>query len=110
MSPLHKQHSVSRANTYNYRLATASVEAFVEKYARVTIFMAKKLEFPVWKFKENLKTLFMYYNVRWNVVRETMKYLEKQNLVPYLSQYTKDEFLEYLTTVKSLVVDDLLKS
>lgn len=94
---------------YPFHYSARIVEKFVEKYARATIFCAKKLGISPREFKWSLIVLFAKSNNRWNSVRDAIKYVEKNNMYNYLSKYDADMLAKYLTFVRYICEDSLLE-
>jgi len=90
---------------YSYELASSVIENFCTKYTRATLFFAKKLLMDPKNFKYTLIKLFMYNNVRWNIIRDCLKKVDKEDMYFELARLTKPEFIKYLTAVRSLVED-----
>lgn len=93
---------------YPYLYAESVVDAFIEKYARVTIFVAKKSGYTVREFRYRLIKLFMDNNVRWNTLREVLKYVDKHQLYDEIAFLSKRDFQKYLTAIKALSHDSFM--
>lgn len=105
--PFPSEKSVRR-RVYSFRNALDAVRPFTISYARATNFIAKKLGFDPKDFVDSLIRLYIYQNPRWNVVRDTIKKVERWNMYEELAQYGRDDLLKYLTCVKTLVEDEYI--
>lgn len=101
-------HTTLRHNVYDFRYAARIVEAFVEKYARATIFVAAILNVDPKILKYALINTFQRNNSLWNILRESIKRIETHNMYPEIRQLDDDERRAYLTYVKFIVTDDWL--
>jgi hypothetical protein len=108
-SQTHRKLRTADQTTYSYGYSAKIIEEFVEKYARATIFVARKLGFTPREFKHSLIVLFQFRNGKWNSVRDTLKYIDKHRLYGEIQGYEYTIFLKYLTSVRSLVEDILLE-
>ncbi len=91
---------------YPYLFAYGVVDRFVEKYARATIFIAKKMELPPKELKMRLIVAFMERNIQWQRARELIKRVENESMYEYLDPLTPAEARKYLTYVGQIVTDD----
>lgn len=90
---------------YSWQFAHDVVWNFLESYSRVTIFFAKKLGIEPKEYTNQLIEIFRYKNVRWRILREVMKYVQKHGLMDELSRYSRKDFIKYLTSVRWEVED-----
>lgn len=95
-------------STYPLEYSQRIVEQFVEKYSRATTFLARKLGISPREFKYSLINLFRFQNNRWNSVRDVIKYVDRHDLYDYLSKYSYEQTVNYLTYIKYIVEDRLI--
>lgn len=93
---------------YSLEYAHEVIDQFVDKLGRATAFFANKLGYDAIDFRRLLVNLFRYRNARWNVVRDCIKYFDKYDLYDDVRQYDAENFRIWLTSVKTLVEDDLI--
>lgn len=86
-----------KRSSYPYPYSVGVVTAFVENYARATIFLAKMLDLPYSELKYRLTLLFMHHNPRWNRMRDFIKDVERLDLYANMRGYTAAELQDYLT-------------
>lgn len=103
---MNKPHT--RSTVYAFRYSEGVIDAFMEKYSRVCNFVCKKVGLTAQDFKMRLVSSFMYHNAKWNVARETLKYIDKWNLYNEAAFLERPDFLKYLTAVQSLCEDLLI--
>ena len=94
--------------SYPYLYSERVVEAFVEKYARATIFFAKKLGMSPKHLKMLLTKQFRTANARWNVTRDVIKWIHTSNAYNYLKGLDQGGFIFYLTAVKYMAEDEVI--
>lgn len=99
-----------KAAVYSYRFAVSAVDAFLQRYSRVCIFVSKKLHIDAMDLRENLINAFMYRNRRWILLRNTLKLIHNQDMYDELAPLTYPDFVKYLTSVKSMAEDEWLDS
>jgi len=99
----HTRHSV-----YSRDYAEKIIQQFIDSYARVLIFVAKKLRIDPKTFRDILINAFIYRNASWNCLRDALKYIDKHDLYKELSSYHGEVFKNYLTDVKYIVTDTLI--
>lgn len=100
--------SHSRPHAYPYLYSEGVIDEFLKNYSRVVLFVSKKCHMSAKEFRFNMIKCFMYRNSRWNVLRETLKYIEKHQLYSDMAFYHGPDFEKYLTAVRSLVEDSLI--
>lgn len=106
-----KHHSpLSKRSVYSFRCSVAAVECFIDSYARVCNFVAKKCGMANEDLRNTMIRTFMYENNRWNCFRETLKYIDRHGLYDETAFLERQDFIKYLTAVQSLVTDDLIDS
>ena len=93
---------------YSWEYSREVVDQFLKDYARVTIHVGKLLGLSPTEMRESLVKAFRYHNTRWKVLRETLKYIDKEGLPTILSRLGREDRLVYLTAVRSLVEDDMI--
>lgn len=98
-----------RQKVYDFRFSVSVVDAFLENYGRVHIFVSKKLHRDPMVMRNLFINAFMYRNARWQVLRETLKRVHNQNLYDQIADLTAEETRKYLTCISSLVEDDLIE-
>ena len=98
-----------RESVYSFRCAQQAVNGFAHKYARVINFVAKKLFIEPKSFLDLLIKVFMRDNASWNILRETLKRIDKYNMYGELQPYFGENMIKYLTSVKCDVIDDWLE-
>lgn len=103
-----KYNSHSLPSTYPYHYSEQVIAEFENKYARVMLFISKKLGFTPKYFRLMLINAFMNHNGHWNVVRETLKYVDRHDLYGLIATMTKEEAVKYLTSVRTIVEDWLI--
>lgn len=98
-----------RQKVYAFRFAVTVVDAFLESYGRVHIFVARKLQIDPIVLKNMLINAFMFRNARWQVIRETFKRIHNLDLYDEMSWMDAGQARKYLTSISSLVEDDLIE-
>ena len=93
---------------YPYLTAARAIDGFVDCYSRATCFLAKKLQLSPMDLRKILIKQFMYMNARWNVTRDIIKWIDREDMFDELARLEYKLFVKYLTSVKTLVEDDIL--
>ena len=93
---------------YPYLFAESVVDNFLDKYSRVVIFVARKLEMPPKHLRYLLIKTFMLHPAKWNAVRDTLKTVEQQQLYGVLCTLDAENVANYLTCVKTMCEDSLI--
>lgn len=104
----HTSRSLPQTTSYPLEYSRDIVESFVQKYARATIYIAKRCGMSPRDFKWSLIKLFRFNNGRWNSVRDTVKYVQRWQLWEEAGRYDFTAFQKYLTCVKTLAEDNLM--
>lgn len=101
-------HPISPSSSYPYQYSADVIEGFVIKYARVVLFVARKLNMAPGELKFRMIKMFQHHNKRWQIFREYLKYIEKWNMYAELRGYSRSEFIKWSTSVKTLCEDDVI--
>lgn len=92
--------------SYSYEYSANVVDSFLDSYARVLIFVAKKLKMDPRELRKRLIKIFQSNQPRWYITRETLKRIEKYDMYHDMAKLSREDFIKYYTCVKSLVEDD----
>jgi len=101
-------HSPRPTPTYPYQYSADTVDSFLESYARAAGFFADICHIERRKLRGILIKLFQFNNVRWNVVRDIIKWIEKSNHYAKLRAMTYENCMAYLTAVKYQAEDQII--
>lgn len=85
---------------YPYQYAESVVDAFVDKYARATNFLAKVSGVSALAYREHLIKLFMVNNQKWNVIRDLIKWVAAPTRFNRLRAMEVEDCQTYLTYVR----------
>ncbi len=109
MGSLDSSHiKVLKSSVYSWEYSEWVVDGFINKYSRVMTFVAKKLGMPMKHVRLYYVDLFRSKNAKFQILRETLKRIHKQDLYADLARLDRADFLKYLTSVRTLVEDDWL--
>lgn len=94
---------------YPYIWSAGVIDRFIDSYSRVVHFAAKKLWIDDRDFRSKLITTLMLAPKQWRLIRETLKRIQNNNLFDELAQFSRKEFLYYLTSDKvfQIVYDEM---
>lgn len=93
---------------YSLKYSREVVDQFLDSYARATIGIARILGIPPKDFVDSLVNLFAFNNQRFKVIRETIKYVDKHQLIPEIIKYGFAERIEYFKEIRSIIEDAML--
>lgn len=93
---------------YQFRYSRSVVDAFLENYGRVHIFIARKLSLEPSALRDHLIVMFMKRNARFQVWRETLKKVHNYNMYDTIAPMTRSETISYLRALSTLVEDDFI--
>lgn len=103
---MHRSHP--QPHRYPYDFAESVISDFENKYARVMVFLARKLGLSPKEFRFRLIKCFMYNNRKWNVLREVMKNIHDQNIYDDLDTYSGKALVKYIQALRTFAEDRLI--